>query len=176
MQKVALVALAVMVVFAFVGCGPVPAQPRQQAGIPKEAVLGAGTRAPTGEEVKEFSLPSNKRAQGQVVESLDTGGPAEKAGFAKGDVILVFDGSKLYSRDALEDLLRAAKPRSEVKMLLKRAKTYREEEVKVQLDERAATRKGIVWNHAGLEHLDAALAQAKQEGKTVMVGLSGAET
>ena len=156
--------------------GPVLAQQGQQTGRQKEAVLGAGTRAPTGEEVKEFSLPSNKRAQGQVVESLDAGGPAEKAGVAKGDVVLAFDGSKLYSRDALEDLLRASMAGSEVKVLLKRARTYREEEVKVKLGERAAARKGIAWDHAGIEHLDAALAQGKKEGKTVLVGLSGAET
>jgi S1-C subfamily serine protease len=156
--------------------GTVLAQQGQQAGRQKEAVLGAGTRAPTGEEVKEFSLPSNKRPQGQVVESLDAGGPAEKAGVAKGDIFLTFDGSKLYSRDALEDLLRASMPGSEVKVLLKRAKTYREEEVQIKLGERDAARKGIVWDHAGIEHLDGAMAQAKKEGKTVLVGLSGAET
>ena len=170
MQKMALVAVALLL------GGPVLAQQGQQTGRQNEAVLGAGTRAPTPEEVRNYSLPSAKRPQGQVVESLDAGGPAEKAGVAKGDVILTFDGSKLYSRDALEDLLRAAKPSSEVKVLLKRTKTYREEEVKVKLGERAAARKGIVWGHAGIEHLDAALAQAKKEGKTVLVGLSGAET
>ena len=141
-----------------------------------EAVLGVGTRAPTREEVREFSLPASKRPQGQVVDSLEAGGPAEKAGIAKGDVILAFAGSKLYSRDALEDLVRAAKPGSEVKALLKRAKSYREEEVTVKLGERATARKGIIWEHAGIEHLDAALAQAKKEGKPVLVGLSGAET
>lgn len=152
------------------------AQGRKHAGQ-KEAVLGAGTRAPTQEEAKEHSLPSvKKRPQGQVVDSLEAGGPAEKAGIAKADVIFLFNGSKIYSRDALDDLIRVSKPGSEVKVLFKRAKTRREEEVTVKLGERAATRKGIVWEHAGIEHLDAALAQAKNEEKAVLVGLSGAET
>ncbi len=152
------------------------AQEKNQAARPKEAVLGAGTRAPAPEETREYSLPVATRAQGQVVESLEAGAPAEKAGIAKGDVILAFNGSKLYSRDALEDLIRAAKPGSEVRALLKRARTYREEEVTVKLGERAGTREGILWGHAGIEHLDAALDQARKEGKPVLVGLSGAET
>lgn len=161
---------------AFLLGATAPAQDQKQSAGPKQAFLGAGTRAPTKEEIREYSLPVVTRPQGQVVESLEAGAPAGKAGIAKGDVILAFDGSKLYSRDALEDLVRAAKPGSEVKVLLKRAKTYKEEEVSVKLGAQPATRKGIVWEHAGIEHLDAAVAQAKQEGKTVLVGLSGAET
>jgi len=142
----------------------------------KEASLGLETRAPTKAEAKEYSLPGGVKVQGQLVESLGAGSPAEKAGIGKGDVILKLNENKIYSRDAFEDFLRVTKPGTEVKILVKRAKTYKEEELKVTLGERESKERRISWQYASLEQLDAALAQAKKDGKKVLVGISGAET
>lgn len=166
---------AVAAITLFLSAG-VLAQEKKEAPGRKEADLGAATRAPSPEEVKAYALPAGTRPQGQVVESVTAGGPAEKAGVERGDVILVFDGSKIYSRDALEDLLRASEPGLEIKVLLRREKTRKEEEIQLKMGERASSGKGILWEYAGIERLDAALARAKKEGKVVLVGLSGAET
>jgi len=148
----------------------------QDSSPRKEASLGVETRAPTKAEAKEYDLPRAGKVQGQMVESLEAGSPAEKAGIGKGDVILKLNENKIYSRDAIEDFLRVTKPGTEVKALVKRAKTYKEEEVAVKLGERASKDKGIVWQYASLEQLEAALARAKKEEKFVLVGISGAET
>ena len=142
----------------------------------QEASLGTSTRGPTSQEAKEYSLPASVRVQGQLVESLEAGGAADQAGILKGDVILKLNENRIYSRDSLDDFLRVTKPGSEVRVLLKRGKTYKEEEVKTVLGKRESNDKRIAWQYASLEQLDTALAQAKKEGKTVLVGISGAET
>jgi S1-C subfamily serine protease len=167
MQAMTLVGTALLLAFA--------AQDKREESRP-EAHLGASTRPPTKEEVKEYSPPEGVRVQGQIVESLDTGGPAEKAGIAKGDMILTLAGVKVFSRDAIEDVLRVTKPGTEVTALVKRAGTYRDEEVAVKLGERKAEARTIEWQYASLEQLDRALAQARKEGRKLLVGLSGAET
>jgi S1-C subfamily serine protease len=142
----------------------------------KEAQLGAGTRAPTKEEVKEYELPTTVRVQGQVVDSVEPGSPAEKAGIAKGDVILKLGENKIYSRDTIEDFLHVTKPGTEITVLIKRAKSFKEEEIKLKLGEREVKGRRFAWDYASLEQLEQALAQAKKDGKKVLVGLSGAET
>ncbi len=143
------------------------------------ATLGAKTRAPTAEEAKTYNLRRAKgRPAGQLVTSVDKKGPADKAGLAEGDVLLSLDSNELYSRDDLEDFLRASKPAAKVRAMLKRADTFAEESVTIALGRSVgATANGrFAWQYAGLGQLDRALADARKDKKLLLVGLSGAET
>lgn len=146
---------------------------------PKVASLGAETRNPTEEEAKAYGLGKQKVGctNGQYFKTVEEGGPAEKAGFKEGDVLLSLDANKLYSKDDLADFLRVVKPGTKVEAMLKRAGTFKEEKVTLTLGSGPeVSGKGIVWQHAGLGQLDSALAAAKKDGKLVLVGLSGADT
>jgi S1-C subfamily serine protease len=135
---------------------------------PKMASLGAETRNPTDEEAKAYSLGMQKVGciNGQYVKAVEKSGPADKAGLKEGDVILSLDSNRLYSRDALL-----------VEARVKRAGTFKEEKVPLTLGSGpVASGKGLVWEHAGLGQLDAALSAAKKDSKLMLVGLSGADT
>jgi predicted metalloprotease with PDZ domain len=141
--------------------------------------LGAETRVPTAEEATTYQLDKLVgKVQGQYVNSVDQDGPAEKAGLKAGDVLLVLDANKVFSRDDVEDFLRVSQPGAKVKVLVKRAGTYKEETVTVTLGANVVENKDgrFPWQYAGLGQLDAALAAAKKDGKLVLVGLSGADT
>jgi S1-C subfamily serine protease len=143
------------------------------------AALGADTRVPTAEEAKTYDLGTLVgRVQGQYVSSVEKGGPADKAGLKPGDVLLVLDANKLYSRDDVEDFLGVSKPGAPVKVVVKRAETYKEETVTLTLGANKVEGKDkhFPWQYAGLGQFDAAVAAAKKEGKVVLVGLSGADT
>lgn len=141
-----------------------------------EGDLGVQTRQPTAAEAKDHDLPKGVRVQGQWIVSVAKDGPAARAGLSPGDVILKLDDNRIYSRDALDDFLRVTESGTAVKALVKRTATGKEETIAVTLGERASTRRGIAWDFASLEQLDAALARAKKSGKKVLVGISGAET
>jgi C-terminal processing protease CtpA/Prc len=147
---------------------------------PKVAFLGAETRAPTMEEATRYGLKGNRgRPNGQVVTAIQKGGPAESAGVQKGDILLRLDANEIFSRDDLDDFVRVSKPGVTVKLLLKR--DSKEMELPLTLGERPlneqeAKASRFAWDFAGPAQLDAALKQAKKEGKSVLVGLSGAET
>jgi len=146
---------------------------------PEKGPLGADTRVPTAEEAKTYQLGKLVgKVQGQYVSGVDKGGPAEKAGLKAGDVLLVLDANKVFSRDDIEDFLRVSQPGAQVKVLVKRAGTYKEETVTVTLGANKVEDKDkhFTWQYAGLGQLDDALAAAKKDGKLVLVGLSGADT
>jgi C-terminal processing protease CtpA/Prc len=145
----------------------------------KRATLGAETRVPTADEVKTYQLSKLVgKVQGQYVSGMDKSGPAEKAGLKVGDVLLSLDANKVFSRDDIEDFLRVSRPDSKVKVLVKRADTYKEETVTLALGTAKTEDKDkhFTWQYAGLGQLDAALGAAKKDGKLVLVGLSGADT
>jgi S1-C subfamily serine protease len=141
-----------------------------------QATLGVETRAPTREEIKSYGLTVELKPLGQVVKTLADGGPAARAGLQAGDAIIKLGGVKIFSRDHLNDVLRVAKPGTEIEAVVKR-KDQAEQTVKVTLGKAdGAVPGGIAWEFASLEQLPAALEQAKKEKKAVLVGLSGAET
>lgn len=142
----------------------------------KEGDLGFQTRAPTIEEARNRGLPVDVRVQGQVIESLKAGGPADEAGLAKGDVILKLNENRLYSRDHLEDFLRVTLPGTTVTATVRRAGADKDTELKVVLGERESKERRILWQYASLEQLGEALHRAKKDGRNVLVGISGAET
>lgn len=145
----------------------------------KHAVLGAASRSPSKEESKALGLGNAiaGRVNGQIVTEVEKGGPAEKAGLKPGDALLAFGDNLVYSRDDVDDFLRAAAPGSEVKVRAMRAESKKEETLTVTLGaEKGASFTGITWEYAGPGQLDEALAAAKKDGKKVLVGISGAET
>ncbi len=143
------------------------------------ATFGAETRVPTAEQAKTYQLGKLVgKVQGQYVAAVDKGGPAEKAGLKVGDVVLALEANKLFSRDDIEDFLRVVQPGSKVKVVVKRAGTYKEETVTIALGATEVEDKGkhLTWQYAGVGQLDAALAADKKNRKLVLVGLSGADT
>ena len=165
-------------VLPVLGCGcPCCMLVAGQARGAEVAALGADTRVPTAEETKTYQLGKLVgKVQGQFVRSVDKDGPAEKAGLKPGDVLLVLDANKVFSRDDIEDFLRVSHPGTQVKVLVKHAGTFKEEIVTVTLGANKVEDKQFTWQFAGLGQLDAALAAAKKDGKLVLVGLSGADT
>jgi len=166
-------------VLGALGCGwPSWVLAADEARGTEVAALGAETRVPTADEAKTYDLGKLVgRVQGQHVSSVDKGGPADKAGLKPGDVLLVLDANKLFSRDDLEDFLRVSKPGAQVKVAVKRAETFKEATITVTLGANRVEGKDklFAWQYAGLGQLDAAVAAAKKEGKLVLVGLSGAD-
>lgn len=147
---------------------------------PKLAFLGAETRAPTREEVTRYGLKGVVgKPNGQVVTDVQKDGPAERAGVRKSDILLRLDANDIFSRDDSDDFVRVSKPGATVKALIKR--DGKELELALALGERTlndqeAKAPLFVWDFAGPAQLEAALKQAKKEGKSVLIGLSGAET
>ena len=77
---------------------------------------------------------------GALVNSVEKGGPAEKAGVEPGDVILRFDGKPVTSSEDLPRVVGATKPGSRVSMQIWRNKAARDVQVTVAElpDDRAA--------------------------------------
>jgi serine protease Do len=71
------------------------------------------------------------RAQGALINSVEKGGPAEKAGIEAGDVILRFDGRVVNSSEDLPRVVGATKPGSKVVVQVWRNKATREFQVVV---------------------------------------------
>src|SRR3954468_13904051 len=89
------------------------------AGPMGPATLGAGLRAPDGEE------------NGVVLQDLAEDGPAARAGLQAGDRLLSLDGSAVDSSCALERLLLARSPGQEVKLTVRRGPEILEKPVKL---------------------------------------------
>lgn len=146
-------------------------------GEVRGATLGVETRQPTKQEGADFHLGAIAgRWCGRLVTSVEEGGPASKAGLAVGDVLLRVGANDLYSQDDLDDVLRVAETGAEATLVVKRAGSHEEESLTATLGGSPAAGEGFRWHFAGPGQLEAALALAKREGKTVLVGLSGAET
>ena len=156
---------------------PAPARPAPSGTAPRQvANLGVQTRAPSAEEAESMKLPRGVRPQGQVVETVEEGGAAEKAGIKPGDVLLSLRGTPLHSRDVLEDLEAVTPPGSVVDVGIRRKSTGASETLRVSPAAGPSPRRGIAWDYAGLEQIEEAIAQARREGKPVLIGISGAET
>jgi serine protease Do len=80
------------------------------------------------------------RPQGALVNSVEKGGPADKAGVEAGDVILRFDGKAVASSEDLPRIVGGTRPGSRVQMQVWRNKGPRDVQVVVaeMPDERAA--------------------------------------
>jgi serine protease Do len=102
--------------------------------------IGVVIQPITKELADGFGLP---KAQGALVNQVEKGGPAEKAGIEAGDVILRFDGKVVTSSEDLPRIVGATKPGSQVTMQIWRNKATRDVRVTVAelQDERAPGQK-----------------------------------
>jgi serine protease Do len=102
--------------------------------------IGVVIQPVTRELADGFGL---QKPQGALVNSVEKGGPAEKAGVEPGDVILKFDGKVVSSSEDLPRVVGATKPGSRVTMQIWRNKTARDVQVTVAelQDDRAAQQK-----------------------------------
>ena len=119
------------------------AQQLRTTGKVSRGRIGVVIQPVTKELADGFGLP---RPQGALVNSVEKGGPAEKAGVEPGDVILRFDGKPVASSEDLPRIVGATKPGSKVTMQLWRNKTSRDVQVVIveMQDDRSArqTRRG----------------------------------
>jgi serine protease Do len=102
------------------------AQQLRTSGKVSRGRIGVVIQPVTKELADGFGLP---RPQGALVNSVEKGGPAEKAGVEPGDVILRFDGKAVASSEDLPRMVGATKPGSKVTMQLWRNKTSRDVQV-----------------------------------------------
>jgi serine protease Do len=102
------------------------AQQLRTSGKVSRGRIGVVIQPVTKELADGFGLP---RPQGALVNSVEKGGPAEKAGVEPGDVILRFDGKAVASSEDLPRMVGATKPGSKVTIQLWRNKTSRDVQV-----------------------------------------------
>ncbi len=107
-------------VLSLLGAGLAIAAPAVRAGEERQvkvvrmgdgAFLGVLLQDVGAEDLARLKL---NQARGAVVEKVESGSAAEKAGVAKGDVILGFDGERVRSAAQLSRLVRETPPGREV--------------------------------------------------------------
>ena len=113
------------------------AQQLRTVGKVSRGRIGVVIQPVTKELADGFGLP---KAQGALVNSVEKGGPADKAGVEAGDVILRFDGKPVNSSEDLPRIVGATKPGSKASVQVWRNKQSRETHVVVaeMQDDRAA--------------------------------------
>jgi len=99
--------------------------------------IGVVIQPLTKELAESFALPSTR---GALVNSVEKGGPAEKAGIEAGDVILKFNGKTVNSSEDLPRIVGATRPGTPVTIQIWRNKGLRDIQVTVgrMPDERTA--------------------------------------
>lgn len=102
--------------------------------------IGVVIQPVTKELADGFGLP---KPQGALVNSVEKGGPADKAGIEAGDVILRFDGKAITSSEDLPRIVGASRPGSKATAQVWRNKTSREVQLVVtELQEDSRTQRG----------------------------------
>ena len=124
--------------------------------------IGVVIQEVSKELAESFGLP---KAQGAIVNAVEDGGPADKAGVEAGDVILKFDGKPVGSSADLPRIVAASKPGAKVALQIWRKGVTRELTVTVgevsddavktsrnnKPAERAANRLGLVVSELSAE-------------------------
>lgn len=104
------------------------AQQLRTTGKVTRGRIGVVIQPVTKELADGFGLP---KAQGALVNSVEKGGPADKAGIEAGDVILRFDGKAVNSSEDLPRVVGGTKPGSKVAVQVWRNKATRDLQVTV---------------------------------------------
>jgi serine protease Do len=91
--------------------------PQLKTGKVVRGWLGVMIQNVTPELAKSFGLKSSK---GVLISEIVKGGPAEKAGLLRGDVILRFDNKEIENAHTLSQLVAATAPNTRVKIDLLR--------------------------------------------------------
>jgi len=127
--------------------------------------IGVVIQPLTKELAESFGLPNTR---GALVNSVEKGGPAEKAGIEAGDVILKFNGKTVNSSEDLPRIVGATRPGSSATIQIWRNKAIRDIKITVgrMPDERTAQtpshrgeKKGPASTHYGLTLSDLSEAQ-----------------
>src|SRR5262245_28046145 len=107
------------------------------AGKVTRGRIGVVIQPVTKELADGFGL---SKPQGALVNSVEKGGPADKAGIEAGDVILRFDGKPVGASEDLPRIVGATRPGSKVTMQVWRNKSTRDLQVVVaeMVDEKTA--------------------------------------
>jgi serine protease Do len=99
------------------------AQQLRTSGKITRGRIGVVIQPVTKELADGFGLP---RAQGALVNSVEKGGPADKAGIEAGDVILRFDGKPINSSEDLPRIVGGTRPGSKATAQIWRNKASRD--------------------------------------------------
>jgi serine protease Do len=99
-------------------------------GRVRRGMVGVTIQAVDSDLAASLDLAS---ARGAIVTSVQAGGPAEKAGIKRGDVITAFNGQSIIDSNALRNLIASSSPGSEATLTLLR--DGREQKVVVTLGE-----------------------------------------
>lgn len=115
------------------------AQQLRTTGRVSRGRIGVVIQPLSKELAESFGLPN---ARGALVNSVEKGGPASKAGVEPGDVILRFNGKQVNSSEDLPRIVGATRPGTTVTMQIWRSKASRDLQVTVGEipDERSAQR------------------------------------
>jgi serine protease Do len=142
------------------------AQQLRSTGKVTRGRIGVVIQPITKELAESFGL---SKPMGALVNSVEKGGPADKAGIESGDVILRFDGKSVGSSEDLPRMVGGTRPGSKVAVQLWRNKSAREVQVTVAelQDDRAArqSRRGgkpPATSQYGLALADLSEAQRKE--------------
>lgn len=100
----------------------------------KSAYIGVVCMDVDADAIAKYGIP-----KGAFVDSVEEGGPAEKAGIQKGDVIVKFDGVTISGKDDLVSKLEYYEAGEEVEVVISRAENgaYKEQTVIVNLGKRS---------------------------------------
>ena len=104
------------------------AQQLRTSGKISRGRIGVVIQPVTKELADGFGLP---KPQGALVNSVEKGGPAEKAGIEAGDVILRFDGKPITASEDLPRIVGSTKPGAKVTAQVWRNKASRDVQVVV---------------------------------------------
>jgi len=158
------------------------AQQLRSTGKITRGRIGVVIQPITKELAESFGL---SKPIGALVNSVEKGGPAEKAGIESGDVILRFDGKSVASSEDLPRIVGGTRPGSKVNVQIWRSKATREVQVTVAelQDDRAARQskrgggKPPATTQYGLALADLSEAQRKElkvEGGVLVENAQGA--
>ncbi|HLK69097.1 MAG TPA: Do family serine endopeptidase [Bryobacteraceae bacterium] len=113
-------------------------------GKVQRGMLGVGIQPITAELAPNFGL---KEPRGVLVNSVNAGGPADKAGIKNGDVILQLNGKDVNDPNSLRNAIAAAGPGTEVTLTILRGGN--QQQVKARLVELTADSARAVEEQGG---------------------------
>jgi Do/DeqQ family serine protease len=101
-----------------------------KSGEVRRGRLGVTIQGLNEELARELN---SKHTRGVVIADLERGGPADRAGLRRGDILLAVNGNRIDNSNQLRNAVATNKPGQEVTLRIER--NGREEEVKVALGE-----------------------------------------
>jgi Do/DeqQ family serine protease len=101
-----------------------------KTGRVRRAMIGVQIQPVTADLASSLNLPA---ARGAIVTTVQTGGPAAKAGVKRGDVIVAVNGQAVSDSNSLRNMVASSAPGSEATLTLIR--DGREEKLKLTLAE-----------------------------------------